>query len=155
MITTLALLLAAQTVQTLPPPTADVQSPTDFSCDFLGIEGNRFTLNGRFPEVPAGWDVNRGIAMEMKGDGPTGSTGKMEARPFGSGKEFRRFYIMAPLSGGEHFNIMVALFAEETGIATIDHYKPANGDHESKMSSFATGDCEAKFVVVKTKSTTK
>jgi hypothetical protein len=155
MIVALSVLLAAQTVQTLPPPTADVQSPTDFSCDFLGVEGNRFTLSGIFPEVPAGWDVNRGIAMEMRGDGPTGTTGKMEARPFASSKEFRRFYIPASIPGGEHFNIMIVLFAEETGIATIDRFAPENGDSESKMTSFATEDCKAQFAAVKMKSAPK
>jgi hypothetical protein len=151
----LSLLLASPVMQTLPPPTAGVQSPTDFTCNFLVANGDRFTLHGQVPEVPAGWDVNRGISMKMEGDGPTGTVGTMEVRPFSSGAEYRRFYFVAPIPGGEHFNIMLALFAEDTGIATIDRFTPESAGSESKMTSFATGDCEAQFAAADTKKAAK
>jgi hypothetical protein len=139
------LLLAMQMVQTLPPPTAEVTSATQWNCGFDQADGEEFWLKGTFPEVPAGWDVNAALPTAIEGSGPEVFTGDFEVKPFSATASYRRYYVAAPAPEGGHYNMMFLLLADDTGMATIEHWNrdPATG--RGTFRAVANGSCEATF----------
>lgn len=141
-----ALLLTLQMVQTLPPPTAEVTSPTQWNCGFTRADGAYFWLKGTFPEVPAGWDVNTAMPTLVEGNGPDEFTGELEVKPFSATDGHRRYYVVAPMPDGGHYNMMFLLLPEDTGMATIERYTPGVDGQPGTIRSFANGSCDATFV---------
>jgi hypothetical protein len=141
----LAALLTAQSVTMAAPPTSAPASATAWQCDFVDTQGARFALKGTFPAVPAGSDPNQPLPTRIEGTGPAQLRGNQGASPFTVGDQLRRFYVIGRDGSAGHYNLMVSLVHDDTGLATINYFRrdPATGG--GTMSAYANGDCTAEF----------
>lgn len=143
---TSAFLLAMQMIQTLPPPTAEPTSATEWNCGFDQADGEHFWLKGTFPAVAAGWDPNAAMPAAIEGTGPKAMVGKVEMKPFTANETYRRYYVLARIPEGGHYNLMFLFLAGDAGMATIERYTPDPATGRGTIRAVATGHCESTFL---------
>jgi hypothetical protein len=145
MVIAIALIAAAQTMQTLAPPITEARPATGWSCDFLDSAGNSFALKGEFDEAPVGTDPNADLPTVIGGNGPAFLTGKKGFNAFDSRPDARRYQVTTRSPDGSNYNLSFLFMRDEEGLAYITRYVPNPTTGRGSLTAFATGSCKSTF----------
>lgn len=130
------------------PPLGEARPATSWSCNFFDATGESFTVEGRFPEAPVGWDPYTELETVVTGQAPTNLLGAKRVRLAKSAPEVREYlmYEVTPESVRYDFNFQFVRDARS--LATVTRYTPPSGDKLGQIAAFATGHCLSKFHAV-------
>lgn len=125
-------------------PIAAPRAATSWSCELTDATGAKIKLSGRFEQVPAGADPNRGIPVKLTGNGPEplltlGSYTAGEQSDF-----FREYQVTARARAtDDRYNLNLELRRNGQGVANITHYAPKTPPEP--FTYIAAGLCTAEF----------
>ncbi len=138
----LALALAAQMLDTAPPPARDTVPVTQFACSLRTVDGKPFRIAGITPLFKPGRDVNRAEPMAMNAEEFDALKGMMGANVLYASAEFRDFQITTA-RGDERFTLTVKLRRGSQGVAWLTRYAPATPPEPYRY--VAVGLCASDF----------
>lgn len=142
----IALLILAQMMQTLPPPSESAKPATSWECDFNDSAGKTFLLSGTFPEIPAGSDPNGAYPVTVVGNGPEPLLGQKSFNGFDYYPETRFYQITFYAPDNGHYVTSMALQnGDKFGLAKITRYMPAPNNQPGTLATIASGNCRATF----------
>jgi hypothetical protein len=144
-LTSIALL---QSMVTLAPPIREARPATMWSCDFLDAAGERFWLKGRFAEAPVGTDPNADLPTVIEGKGPAHLVGKQGYNAFASTADARRYQVTSVAKDGSKYNVNFLFARQEEGLAFITRYVPNPSTGRGRLSTVASGTCNATFMAL-------
>ncbi len=136
------LLLAFQTVIT-GANLAQPIPPTDYSCRLEAVDGARFTLSGRTPPFPVGFDANASLPAQIGGEGMPELIGEARISPGHASDYFREFQLSTYRPGGRHYRVSLMLRRDGTSVAYATIF--VENDRRIPYDYLAAGLCTSNF----------
>ena len=140
----IALLVLAQTVQTLAPGIAQAVPATAWNCNLQAADGSKFSVAGVTPLFPVGWEPNSFKIIAVQSTHPEAFQKKVditlgEAR----GEWFREFQVSSGYPGVPEHRLNLMLRKEGASIAYVTRYLSTG--RQIPYEYYAVGLCNADF----------
>ena len=144
----LAALILVQLVAKPAGASEKAHPATGWSCELTDVSGAKLMLSGRFDEVPAGADPNRGIPIKLTGNGPEPLLTRASFTA-GEQSDFFRSYQVNARAGStdDSYHLNLELRRGGRGVANITHYSPKTPPEP--FTYIASGLCTADFEPLK------
>ena len=140
----IALLLLAQvTMHTLAPGIPQAVPPTRFSCDLAAADGSRFTVAGKTPAFPKGWDPNRQETVTIESSHAEAFRRKVGIDPGDASEWFREFQVSSGYPGVMQYNLILMLRKEGASVGYVTRYLSTG--QRIPYEYYAAGLCKADF----------